>query len=78
MAAPVVPDDLWAAISPLLPPEPPKPKGNRPRVADRVALAGIVRPDRVVVPSPALDQHPIPHLSTGRLRAAACEDIGDV
>ena len=42
MAAPLVPDDLWAAISPLLPPEPPKPKGGRPRVPDRVALAGIL------------------------------------
>ena len=42
MAAPLVPDDLWAAIQPLLPPEPLKPKGGRPRVPDRVALAGIL------------------------------------
>lgn len=42
MAAPLVPDDLWAAIRLLLPPEPPKPKGGRPRVPDRVALAGIL------------------------------------
>ena len=42
MAAPLVPDDLWAAIRPLLPSEPPKPKGGRPRVPDRVALAGIL------------------------------------
>jgi transposase len=42
MAARLVPDDLWAAISPLLPPEPPKPKGGRPRVPDRLALAGIL------------------------------------
>lgn len=37
-----VPDDLWDLIEPLLPPEPPKPKGGRPRVPDRVALAGIL------------------------------------
>jgi transposase len=38
----LVPDDLWAAIEPFLPKEPPKPKGGRPRVSDRAALAGIV------------------------------------
>jgi transposase len=37
-----VPDDLWDLIEPLLPPEPPKPKGGRPRIPDRVALAGIL------------------------------------
>ena len=42
MSAPLVPDDLWEAIEPLLPTEPPKPKGGRPRVPDRAALAGIV------------------------------------
>ncbi len=38
----LVPDDLWEAIQPLLPKEPPKPKGGRPRVPDRAALAGII------------------------------------
>ena len=42
MARILVPDDLWAAVSPLLPPEAAKPKGGRPRVPDRVALAGII------------------------------------
>jgi transposase len=42
MAALLVPDDLWAAIEPLLPPEPVRSKGGRPRVADRVALVGII------------------------------------
>ena len=35
-------DELWEAIEPLLPPEPLKPKGGRPRVPNRAALAGIV------------------------------------
>ena len=38
----LVPDDLWEAIEPFLPEEPPGPKGGRPRVPDRAALAGIV------------------------------------
>ena len=42
MARPLVPDDLWAVVEPLLPPERPKPKGGRPRAPDRAALAGIV------------------------------------
>jgi len=37
-----VPDDLWNRIAPLLPSEPDKPFGGRPRVADRVVMAGIV------------------------------------
>ena len=42
MAAPLVPDGLWAVVAPLLPPEPPKPKGGRPRVDDRACLTGIL------------------------------------
>lgn len=38
----LVPDDLWAVVEPLLPPEPEKPKGGRPRASDRAALAGII------------------------------------
>ena len=38
----LVPDELWEAVAPLLPPERPRPKGGRPRVSDRAALAGIV------------------------------------
>ncbi len=37
-----VPEALWRQIKPLLPVEPPKPKGSRPRVPDRVALAGML------------------------------------
>src|SRR5215216_3745088 len=42
MAKPLLPDDLWVVIEPLLPAEPPKPKGGRPRVPDRAALTGIL------------------------------------
>jgi transposase len=42
MARPLVPDDLWAAIAPLLPPARPKPRGGRPPTPDRAALAGIL------------------------------------
>lgn len=39
---PLVSDELWAVIAPLLPPERPKPQGGRPRVSDRAALTGII------------------------------------
>jgi len=42
MARPLLPDGLWAEIAPLLPPEPAKPKGGRPRRSDRAALIGIL------------------------------------
>ena len=42
MSKPLVSDTLWDTIAPLLPPEPPKPKGGRPRVPDRAALTGII------------------------------------
>jgi transposase len=42
MSKPLVSDELWAVVAPLLPPEPPKPQGGRPRVPDRAALAGII------------------------------------
>jgi transposase len=42
MAKPLVSDGLWAEVEPLLPKDPPKPKGGRPRVPDRACLAGIV------------------------------------
>jgi transposase len=38
----LVSDELRAVIAPLLPPERPKPKGGRPRVPDRAALAGLL------------------------------------
>lgn len=38
----LVSDEMWAAVEPLFPEEPQKPKGGRPRVPDREALGGIV------------------------------------
>src|SRR5688572_33380535 len=37
-----VPEEPWALVAPLLPPEPPKPKGGRPRIPDKTVLAGIL------------------------------------
>lgn len=42
MPSPLVSDELWSMIEPLLPPERPKPKGGRPPVAARAALTGIL------------------------------------
>lgn len=42
MSKPLVSDELWVVVEPLLPPEPPKPKGGRPRINDRAALTGIL------------------------------------
>jgi len=42
MPKPILPDELWELIRPVLPPELPKPRGGRPRVADRAALTGIL------------------------------------
>ncbi|AWJ92498.1 IS5/IS1182 family transposase (plasmid) [Azospirillum baldaniorum] len=50
MAAPLVCDALWAIIEPLIPPEPPKPKGGRPRLDDRAALTGILFVLRTGIP----------------------------
>ena len=37
-----VPDDLWRLVARLLPADRPKPYGGRPRVDDRLILAGIL------------------------------------
>ncbi len=56
MSQPLVPDELWETIAPLLPPEPPKPKGGRPRVPDRACLTGIVFVLRSGIPWELLPQ----------------------
>ena len=42
MAEPLVSDELWAVVAPLLPPPGAKQKPGRPRVPDRAALTGII------------------------------------
>ena len=42
MAKPLLTDELWERIEPLLPPPAPRPKGGRPPVPDRAALTGIL------------------------------------
>jgi transposase len=42
MPKPLVTDELCTVVEPLLPKQPPKPKGGRPRVNDCAALTGIL------------------------------------
>ncbi len=42
MSKELVSDELWQIIKPLLPTEPSKAKGGRPRIPDRAVLSGIV------------------------------------
>lgn len=42
MSKPLVPDELWALVEPLLPKHPYVPGIGKPRVPDRVCLTGII------------------------------------
>jgi transposase len=42
MAKPLVSDELWSVVEPLLPAPRPKKKDGRPRIPDRACLTGIV------------------------------------
>src|SRR3982750_347643 len=50
MAKVLVTDELWEMVEPLLPKEPPKLKGGRPRLPDRAALTGIIFVLRTGIP----------------------------
>jgi transposase len=56
MSKPLVSDELWAAVAPLLPRERPKPRGGRPRCDDRAALGGILFVLRSGIPWEMLPQ----------------------
>jgi transposase len=56
MPKPLVSDELWEMIAPLLPPEKPKPKGGRPPVPHRAALTGILFVLRSGIPWEMLPQ----------------------
>lgn len=56
MRKPLVTDELWEIIEPLLPEEPSKPKGGRPRVPNRAALTGVIFVLRTGIPWDMLPQ----------------------
>ena len=56
MGKPLVPDELWALVEPLLPKHTPSPKGGKPRVPDRVCLTGILFVLKTGIPWEAFPQ----------------------
>ena len=50
MAKPLLSDELWGVVAPLLPPDPPRPTGGRPRISSRAALTGILFVLRTGIP----------------------------
>ena len=50
MAKPILPDDLWQEIAPLLPAAKPRPQGGGPPLENRAALTGILFVLRTGIP----------------------------
>jgi len=55
-AKPLLPDELWQIIEPLLPKQKPPAKGGRPRVGSRQALNGILFVLKTGIPGECLRQ----------------------
>ena len=56
MAKPILPDDLWSFVGPLLPPDKPAGSNGRPAVRNRQALTGILFVLRTGIPWEYLPQ----------------------
>lgn len=56
MAKPLLSDELWQRIEPLLPPVPPHPQGGRSWIGNREALTGILFVLRTGIPWEFLPQ----------------------
>jgi transposase len=54
MGRALVTDELWRRVEPLIPKTPPDPRGGRPRVDDRLCLAGIIFVLKTGIPWSAL------------------------
>ena len=60
MSEQLVSDELWRIVEPLLPAEPSKARGGRPRVPDRAVLSGIAF-DRLC----SQERHPLADAAQG-------------
>lgn len=56
MRKPLLPDDVWAIVEPVLSAERPKPTGGQPRVPNRAELTGIIFVRKAGIPWEYLPQ----------------------